>query len=125
MAAVLAGLGSGAALAVGGAFVQADRIRVGGVVVPYGVAIAVVLVLLWQLWLGRWFGQRLATVSVAVGWVVTSVGMGTGRYGNGVVLAAESRVTWYLGLGAVAVALGASLPILRDGSAPPAAAVTD
>ena len=63
--AVLAGLGSGALVAVGGAFVQADRWRSGSVVVPYGVALAVGVAFTWQLWLGRALRQRLATLSVA------------------------------------------------------------
>ena len=122
--AVIAGLASGAAMAVCGAFVQADRVRVGSVTVPYGVAIAVGAVFTWQLWLGRALRQRLATVSVAVGWATASLGIGAGKVGNGVVMAADNRVTWYLGLGAVAVSMGASLPLLRSRRAP-AHVITD
>ena len=111
------GLGSGLLVAACGAFVQADRIRLAGVLVPYGLALAVATALIWQLWLGGRTGQRLATVAFAVAWVVTTLGIGTGRVGQGVVLAAEVRVTWYLGLGALAVALGASLPVIRGRAA--------
>jgi hypothetical protein len=116
--AVFAGLVSGAFIAVCGAFVQADRFSAGRVLVPFGAAVAVATALVWQLWLGRYLQSRLATVSVAVAWVVTTLAVGMGKVGEGVVLADETRVTWYLGLGAVAVATGASLPILRDRTVP-------
>jgi hypothetical protein len=107
------GLLSGVMLGMGGAFVQADRVRVSGVLIPYGLVLALACALLWQLWFGRDTQDRLATVSVAVAWVVTTVKLGMGSSGGDVALPANGRVTAYLLAGAVVVTVGAILPPMR------------
>lgn len=104
---------SGVAFGACGAFVQADRVIVAGVTVPYGVALAVSCVVAWQLWLAREYGMRLAAAGVALGWIVATLVLGLATSSEDVVLAANTRATAYLVIGAISVTVCAFAPPLR------------
>lgn len=75
------GIFAGIALGIPCAFIQADRIKIGGQVVPYGAVLALALIVVSQLWLVRSSQSRLSALGIALGWVISTVLMGK-QFGN-------------------------------------------
>ena len=116
LAIFLTGLAVGFIVAAVAVFVAADRVTFLGVKVSYGVVLAVVWILLVQAWLARFFQTKLASAGVALGWIGGTILMGLGTHAGDTALPAVTRSTVYLILGAIAVAMGSTLPVLRKPS---------
>lgn len=110
---MVVGLGAGAVMAMGSAFVHADRIKVGGFNLPYGVVLAIATILVVQLWLTRNFQSRTCAAGYALGWVGITVVLALIPTAQDLILPNQGRTWAYLGLGAVAVSMGVSLPVMR------------
>ena len=107
------GIAAGALVGAGAAFVHADRTKVAGFNVPYGVVLAVTTILVVQLWLTRNFQSRSCAVGYALGWVAITIVLALIPTARDLVLPNQTRTWAYLGLGAVVVAMGISLPVMR------------
>ena len=110
---LVVGIFAGLALGVPGAFIQADRIRIGGQVVPYGALLALALIFVSQLWLTRSSQSRLSAVGIAIGWILTVIFLGKqfGSYEQII-----SGLWWsnvYVLGGAVVIGIACTLPALR------------
>ncbi|MEI6404450.1 MAG: hypothetical protein WCO64_01615 [Actinomycetes bacterium] len=103
----------GAIVASIAVFVAADRVIVGGVHIAYGVGLAVLWVILVQVWLARYFQTKFASAGVALGWIVGTLVMGLGSSAGDTALPAETRSTVYIVLGAIVVSMGAMLPVFK------------
>ncbi len=111
--AVIVGLISGTFLGVVGAFVQADRIRIGGRLLPYGVLLAIALVALAQLLLARHFQTRLAAVAVAVSWLVVTQILAFDHLINEAVIVVAMWSKIYVPTCAIVIGVICTLPPLR------------
>lgn len=107
------GLISGAVVGMGSAFVHADRTRIAGINLPYGVVLAITTVLVVQLWLTRNFQSRACAVGYALGWLGVTVVLAMIPTAQDLILPNQTRTWAYLGLGAVVVSMGVSLPVMR------------
>lgn len=111
----LIALGTIPGVAVAGmtTFIHAERVKIFGITIVFGVFLAVAIILVAQLWLTRYFQTRTIAIGYALGWLVTTIGLALWPTSQDLALPDESRTWAYLALGAVAVSLGASLPVLR------------
>lgn len=64
---------AGFGLGIPCAFIQADRMKIGGQVIPYGAVLALALIVVAQLWLARSSQSRLSAIGLALGWVLSTV----------------------------------------------------
>jgi hypothetical protein len=95
------------------AFVHADRVQIGSVSIEFGVPLAAATALLAQLWIARVLQRRSAAVGVAIGWMTSSVLMGSANASGDVPLPATTRAMAYLGVTAMLLTIGMLAPVLR------------
>ncbi len=107
------GILAGLTLGIPCAFIQADRIRIGGQVIPYGAVLALALIVVSQLWLARSSQSRLSAIGIAIGWVISVILLGKqfGSYEQIISAAWWSNV--YVIGGAVVIGCACTLPPLR------------
>lgn len=98
------------------AFSHSDRIVVSGTIVRYGFFLAMLLIVLTQLWSGRYSGSRMTTFGFAVAWIVVTVWFGMGTNDNDMSLPDGGWSTAYVAGGSLLVAFVASVPVLRHKS---------
>jgi len=107
------GLLAGLALGIPCAFIQADRIRIGGQVIPYGALLALALIFVCQLWLARSTQSRFSAIGVALGWVLSTTLLGK-RFGSyEAIIFASSWSNIYVIGGAIVIGCACTLPALR------------
>lgn len=110
-AAVAAGAVLGAVLAVFAVAVHRIGWRVGGVLVPWGLALAVSTPVVCGVAAGLLVGKRAGRVAFGAGWLATIVVLMLGRPEGDVVIAPD-WLGWaflVLGVGPVAILVGAAL----------------
>lgn len=110
---VVVGVISGVLLGLVGAFVQADRIRIGDRLLPYGVLLAVAFVAVTQLWLARHFQTRIAAVAVAVGWVIATQTLGDDQQYNTAIIVDATWSKIYMIACPIVIGIICTLPPLR------------
>ena len=108
-------IGFGVGIAAG--FVRADRIRIAGVMVHFGIALAIAAVLVIQLWLTRRFQSRWIGVGYAVGWISATIKLGAANGTGDLVLPGSALSTVYVLLGAIGLSMFAALPPMRPEAA--------
>lgn len=101
---------AGFALAVLGAFVQADRIYVADRLIPYGMVLATSIVIFSALWLARAFQTRLAAVGLVSVWVVLTFYLAMLKPGADQVIFKTWYSTTYLFATAILGGMVCSLP---------------
>jgi hypothetical protein len=117
-AGVAAGLLVGAAIGLLGAFVQAQRLLVGSVGLPWGVALVWVALLL-AVRAGAWaVGTRWAAWAVTVGWLVVSVLLSAESPSGDVAISGGGRQLTYLIGGVILASAAATMPLPRSRRAP-------
>ena len=95
------------------AFSHSDRLVASGTIVRYGFFIAMALIVLTQLWSGRYTGSRLTTLGYALAWIAVTVWFGMGTNDNDMSLPDGGWSTAYVAVGALVVTMVASVPILK------------
>jgi hypothetical protein len=112
-------LGALACLAIGllvglaGAFVQASRLIIGTVAIPWGAAFALIVLLL-AIRGGVWgFGSRLGGWLVFAGWLLMTVGLATETPSGDLAISAGGRQWVYVLAGVVLGAGAATTPPVR------------
>jgi len=107
------GIVAGIALGIPCAFIQADRIKIGGQVVPYGALLALALIVVSQLWLARSSQSRISAVGIGIGWIISTVLMGKqfGHY-EAIIFEAWWSKIYVIG-GAIVIGCTSTLPPLR------------
>ena len=112
-AGIVGGLLVGGVIGVLGAFVQAQRILIGDVAIPWGLALVwVVLVLAVRA--GAWsVGTRWAAWAVAVGWLGATVALATESPSGDLAVSGGGRQLTYLLGGVVLASAAATLPVPR------------
>lgn len=110
---LLVGALSGLVLGIACAFIQAARIYVSGQVIPYGVFLALSLIVVSQLWLARQSQSRLSAIGIAIGWIASTVILGQdfGSFEVVIIDAWWSKV--YVFVGAIVIGCASTLPPLR------------
>jgi hypothetical protein len=110
---LLVGLFVGLILGIPCAFIQADRIRIGSQVVPYGAVLALVLIVVGQLWLARTSQSRFSAIGVGLGWVLATVLLGK-PFGSfeAIIFSAWWSKIYVIG-GAIVIGCTSTLPPLR------------
>ncbi len=111
--AVAVGIISGLLLGLVGAFVQADRIRIAGRLVPYGALLAIALIAVAQLILVRHFQTRIAAITLAVGWVIASQTLGGDQPYNTAVIMDATWSKIYMLTSAIVIGIICTLKPLR------------
>lgn len=109
----IAGIGSGFGVGVAAGFVRADRIRISGVMIHYGIFLAIAGVLVIQLWLARRFQSRWIAIGYAVGWITSTILLGASNGNGDLVLPGSALTAAYVLLGAIGVSMFAALPPMR------------
>lgn len=107
------GIAIGFAIGIAAGFVRADRVRVSGTMIHYGIALALAGVLVIQLWLARRYQSRWISIGYAVGWISATVTLGAANSSGDLVLPGSALSTVYVLLGAIGVAMFAGLPPMR------------
>jgi hypothetical protein len=110
---LLVGLLVGVILGIPCAFIQADRMRFGSQVVPYGAVLALALIVAGQLWLARTSQSRFSTIGVGLGWVLVTVLLGK-PFGSfeAIIFSSWWSKIYVIG-GAVVIGCTSTLPPLR------------
>ena len=96
------------------AFSHSDRIVTGGHIIRYGFFLSMLLIVLTQLWIGRFTGSRLTTLGFALTWIGATVWFGSGTADNDMTLPQSNWSTAYVAFGALLVTMVASIPVLRQ-----------
>ena len=107
------GIAIGFVVGIAAGFVRADRVRVSGVMIDYGIALALATVLVIQLWLARRYQSRWISIGYAVGWISATVTIGATNSSGDLVLPGSALSTVYVLLGAIGVSMFAGLPPMR------------
>ena len=110
---LLFGAIAGVVVGVVAAFVRADRIRISGTMVPYGIVLALLGVVVAQLWLARRFQSRLISIGFAVGWVAITIVLGAANGTDDLVIPSSGTSAAYVLIGAILVSMCAAIPPLR------------
>ena len=110
---LLVGVISGLLLGIPCAFIQADRIKIGGQVIPYGAILALALVVVSQLWLARSAQSRTSAIGVAIGWVASILILGQQFGSHEAVIASAWWSKMYVIGGAIVVGCASTLPPMR------------
>lgn len=97
-------------------FSHSDRQVIGGHVIRYGFLLAMLLIVLTQLWIGRYTGSRLTTLGFALAWLVATMWFGAGTADNDMSLPQSNWSTAYVAIGALLVTMVASIPVLKSKS---------
>lgn len=103
----------GAVISAITAFSHSDRIVVSGTIIRYGFFLAMLLIVLTQLWSGRYTGSRMTTLGYALAWIAVTVWFGMGTNDNDMSLPDGGWSTAYVAVGALVVTMVASIPTLR------------
>lgn len=111
--AVLTGLIYGIAIGIIGGFVQANRLRIGDSVIPYGTVLVISFVAISQLWLSRHFQSRIAAITLAIGWAVATQIMGQDLSWNSAIIVDSWWSKIYVPAAAVIAGIMCALPPLR------------
>jgi len=110
---LLVGVISGLLLGIPCAFIQADRIKIGEQVIPYGAILALALVVVSQLWLARSAQSRTSAIGVAIGWVASILILGQQFGSHEAVIASAWWSKMYVIGGAIVVGCASTLPPMR------------
>lgn len=111
--ALLLGIGTGVAAAVVAAFVHADRLLLFGVLVPYGLVLALTLVVLALVWINRLCQTRFAGMGFVLAWVLVTLRLAIETSGGDLVFTVTWYSTTYILAGAIGLAMAATLPVLK------------
>lgn len=101
------------AISVVAGFAQANRVVIGGIKIPYGLPLALLLCTLSVLWLNRFFGTRFAGLVFLVIWVITTLQLAIESPNGDLVLSATWYSSAYVIAGAILVSATAMLPPMR------------
>lgn len=110
---LLFGALAGVVVGVVAAFVRADRIRIAGTMVPYGILLALSAVVVVQLWLTRRFQTRWLSIGFALGWVAVTIVLGAANGTGDLVIPNSAGSAAYVVIGAIVVSMCAAIPPLR------------
>jgi len=94
-------------------FAHADRVRVTGVQIPYGLFLALSVCFLVILWLNRQFQTRLAGTVFLVIWVLVTVRMAMESANGDLIFTVTWYSTSYIIAGAILLSMTAVLPPMR------------
>ena len=94
-------------------FAHADRVRVAGVQIPYGLFLALSVCFLVILWLNRQFQTRLAGTVFLVIWVLVTVRMAMESANGDLIFTVTWYSTSYIIAGAILLSMTAVLPPMR------------
>jgi hypothetical protein len=72
-----------------------------------------ILIVLSELWIGRFTGSRMTTLGFALAWIGATVWFGSGTADNDMSLPQGNWSTAYVALGALLVTMVASTPVLK------------
>lgn len=108
--AALACLFTGLLIGLAGAFVQASRLIVGTVAIPWGTAFALIVLLVAVRGAVWGFGSRLGGWLLFGGWLLMTVGLSTETPSGDLAISAGGRQWVYLLAGVVLAAGAASTP---------------
>lgn len=114
--ALLLGIGTGVAAAIVAAFVHADRLLLFGVLVPYGLVLALTLVVLALVWINRLCQTRFAGMGFVLAWVLVTLRLAIETSGGDLVFTVTWYSTTYILAGAIGLAMAATLPVLKPKS---------
>jgi len=110
---LILGCVAGLVIGVVGAFVHANRTVVGNLHFTYGFLLALALLALTQLWLGRALQSRLAPIGIALSWAGVTLVLG-GLVGNeATVISAQWYSKVYVFGGAIICGMISAFPILK------------
>lgn len=101
------------AISVVAGFVQANRVVIFGIKVPYGLPLGLALCILSVLWLNRFFGTRFSGLVFLVTWVITTLQLAIESPNGDLVLSATWYSSAYVIVGAILVSTTAVLPPMR------------
>lgn len=110
---LVVGAFAGVVVGVVAAFVRADRMRIAGTMVPYGIVLALLGVVVSQLWLARRFQSRWISIGFAVGWVAITIVLGAANGTDDLVIPSGGTSAAYVLIGAILVSMCAAIPPLR------------
>jgi len=110
---LILGLISGSIIGLACAFIQAERTTIGNITIPYGFVLALSIIVLMQLWLGRALQSRLAAIGLALGWVVVTLILGGLLHKDEVVIASTWYSKAYVFGGAIILGMVSALPALK------------
>ena len=110
---LIVGVLVGLTLGIPCAFIQADRIKVGGQVIPYGAILALALIVVCQLWLARSTQSRLSAIGVAIGWVLSTVLLGKHFGSYEAIIFASTWSNIYVICGAIVIGCACTIPPRR------------
>ena len=110
---LIVGIVVGSAVSAITAFSHSDRILIAQHMVRYGFFVAMLLIVLAQLWIGRYTGSRMTTLGYALAWIAATVYFGSGTSDNDMSLPESNWSTAYVALGALLVTMCASIPVLK------------
>jgi hypothetical protein len=116
--AVFLGMITGLAAAIVAAFVHADRVKVFGTMIPYGLVMALALVLLSLIWVNRICQTRFAGIGFVLSWVLVTLRLAIETAGGDLVFMVAWYSTAYILAGAISLAMAATLPVLKRKSGP-------
>ena len=109
---VLALLVGGLLLGTAGAFVQADRLLVGGTAVPWGVVLVLVTLVL-AVRGGAWLVRtRWGGAAVGVGWLAATLLFATSSPSGDIAITDGGRQLAYLALGVLLATIAALIPLV-------------
>jgi len=111
--ALLVGLIVGVIFSFGTGFVQADRMRLQGHTVYYGVPLAVAILVTVLIWLNRHFQSRLPGAGTLLGWIVATWQLTIETSGGDLGLVPALHVNAYLIAGSLCLGMAAAAPIFR------------
>lgn len=94
-------------------FAQANRLVIGGIKIPYGLPLALLICVVGVLWLNRFFGTRFAGLVFLVIWVITTLQFAIESPGGDLVLSATWYSSVYVIAGAILVSATAMAPPMR------------
>ena len=95
-------------------FAHADRIILAGVLIPYGLPLALSICVLTMLWLNRQFRTRLAGTVFAVSWVLVTLRMAIESSNGDLVFTVTWYSTTYIIAGAILLSATAMIPPMRQ-----------
>ena len=107
---------AGLAAAIVAGFVHADRIKLSGTVVPYGLVLALAIVILSLIWVNRRCQTRFAGIGFVLAWVLVTLRLAIETDGGDLVFMVAWYSTTYIIAGAISVAMAATLPVLKPKS---------
>lgn len=114
--AVVSGAVIGLVVATIAAFVHADRISIFGVLIPYGLFLALALVVLSLIWINRYCQTRFAGMGFVLAWVLVTLRLAIETEGGDLVFMVAWYSTTYILAGAISLAMVATLPVLKPKS---------